>query len=179
MRKAELASLGIDVEKFNAYLVALVDTRFFYGVVAFPVELAYMQQALLARHEFHKATVGHDAYHLGFVGFAHFGNCHNGAYLCHSSVDAFLVGSRNLHFSNAIGLVDCNGSAGFFLHALYNLSARAYYGSDVFLGDIECHDTRNLRLEVGTRRIYYLKHFVEYVLACILCLHEGLLENFV
>ena len=179
MGEAELARLLVDVEQLHLDGVALVNAGVLNGVEALPVELADMQQAFLARHEFHEAAVGHDAHHLGVVGLADLRDSHDGAYLGHSGVDAGLVGSRHLYLAHAILFVDGDGGSGLLLHTLDDLSTRANDSADILLGNLECLDARHLRLEVGARSVEHLQHLIQHMLASVLGLHKSLLEDLV
>ena len=146
---------------------------------ALPGNLADVKQAFLAGHKLYEAAVGHDAHNFCVVNLAHFGNGHDGTDLGNGGIDALFVGSRYLHLAHAVFLVDGDGCAGVFLHALDNLAARANNGADELLGNFEGDDAGHVGLIVGTRLGNGLHHLTEDMLATGLGLCKCLFENFV
>ena len=138
-----------------------------------------MEQTVLAWHKLYEAAVRHDAAHGAFIDLAYLGHSDDGLNLCHSCVDALLVGTADLNLAYAILFVDGDGGACLFLHTLDNLSARADDGTDEFLRDNHLLDARHVRLQLWTWFVERLHHLCEDMLAACLCLHEGLFENLI
>ena len=179
MRKTEFTGLLIDFEELHLDLVALLDAGVFHRFEAFPRDFGDVQETFFRRHELNEATVGHDAHYLGVIDFAHLGDGHDGADLCHGGIDAVLVGSRNLDLAHAVFFVDRDGGTGFFLHALDDLTSGSNNGADEFLGNFEGFDAGHMGLVVFAGMIERFHHLAENVFATGFGLCERLFENLV
>ena len=91
--EAELAGLLIDFEELHLYVVALFEPRLFNGLQTVLCHLGNVEESFFAGHEFHEASVRHDADDFSIVHFAHFGDGHNGTDFGHGGINALLVGS--------------------------------------------------------------------------------------
>ena len=158
VRKLEFSCLRIYLQQLHLNLVALFDTSLLNGFQTFPVNLADVKQTILARHEFHEASIGHDAADCTLVNFSYLRNGHDSLNLRDGSIDNFLVGTRYLNLSYSIFLVDGDGSTCFFLHTLDNLSTRTNHCTNELLGDNHLLDTRYMRFQFRTRLTESLHH---------------------
>ena len=138
-----------------------------------------MKQTVLARHELYEASVRHDAAYSSLVYLSHFRDCYDGLYLSDCCIDGCLVGTAHLNLAYAILFFYGDGGAGLFLHALDNLSARANHSTDELLGYSHLLDAWYVGLQVCTRLVQCLHHLAQDMLSACLCLHEGLLQNFI
>ena len=56
--QTELTGFLVDLQQFDADMIAFLDSGLFYGLVAFPVDLGDMQQTFLTRHDSTKQPYG-------------------------------------------------------------------------------------------------------------------------
>ena len=136
-----------------------------------------MEQTILARHDLHEATIRHHRTDSSVVNLANLRNGNDSADLADGLVDAILVRSTYLNLTHAVGLVDGYRSTRLLLNLLDNLSARADYGSDELLRNIECLDAWHLWLQFGTWLSDSVGELAQDVLATFLGLHKSLLKD--
>ena len=138
-----------------------------------------MEQAVLTRQEFNECTVRHNGAYLAFVDFAYFGDSYNPFDDTHSIINALLVGTGDFDSTDVVHFFNSNGSTGFFLHTLDNLSTRADDSTDEFLGNGHCLDTRSVRFQVFARLGNALGDFAQDIFTAFFSLQQCLFEDFV
>jgi hypothetical protein len=56
----ELTSLLVNLHEFDSNLITLLDASLFHSLIALPIDLRDVEQALFARHELYEAAIRHD-----------------------------------------------------------------------------------------------------------------------
>jgi hypothetical protein len=136
VRQLVLACLGVNLKQLHGELVALLDASLLNGLKTLPVNLADVEQAVLARHNLDETSVRHDAANSSLVDLANFRHSHDGANLANSGINALLVGARYLHLANAVLFVNGDGGLSVLLHLLDNLTTRANDSTDELLRNL-------------------------------------------
>ncbi len=177
VRELVLTSLRIDLQQLHLDLVTLLDASLLDSLEALPVNLGDMEQTILTRHDLNEATVRHDATNGSLIDLTYLGDSHDSLDLGDSSIDAFLVRSRNLNLTNTLCLIDCDSSTSILLHLLDNLATRADDSTDELLRNIELNNTGNLRFHLCTRLCDGVGEALQDVLTTSLGLHKSFLKN--
>ena len=141
VRELVLACLRVNLKQLHLYLVAFLDTCLFNCLKALPVNLADVEQTVLARENLYEASVRHDRAYCSVINLTNLRDGNDGLDLAKGCVDAFLVGSTNLHLANSVNLVDGDGGTCVLLHLLDNLSTRTDNSTDELLRYLNLYDT--------------------------------------
>ena len=160
-------------------MIAFFDAGLFHRLIAFPVNLADVQQTFLTRHELYEAAIRHQALNHTVVLLAYFRQSYDSFDLRDSSLHRLAVVACYLNLAAFFYLVDRDHSTGLSLNTLNNLTARAYYSTNHIFRNDEAYDTRSVRLEVCTRCRHALKNLTEDIHTCLVCLCQRVLQDLI
>ena len=138
-----------------------------------------MKQTVATRHEFHECTVRHHAANHTVIHLTNFGHSHDRLDFTQSCVYHVLICATHLYDTYAVCLLDGNDSTGFLLNTLDNLSARADDSTDELFRYRNLNDTRNVRLQLGTRSRHTFGQLAQDVFTSGFRLHQCLLQNLI
>ncbi len=140
-----------------------------------------MQQPVAAGHKFNKCTKVENRTHSAVVDFSFLRLSHDGLDFSKGGFNAFLIFRSDLDAADSKGLIFINGDgcAGLLLNTLNNLALGTYHRTYHLLRNLDCHETRNMRLIVFTSLGDGVVYYPENVHASVASLIEGFLKHFI